>query len=556
MSTSSEETPGQPSGGAVGWKTVSVFVSSTFDDMHAERDYLVKEVFPRLREWCEQRRLRLVDVDLRWGVTEADATNNKRVVDVCLRRIDDCRPFFICLLGQRYGWIPRRQDVAAETSGAYPHIAGALGAASVTEMEIQHSTVAGKHVSDAFFYLRDPSYLADLPGDPAQLRQRIYTDEAEEDAAERQEKLRVLREQKIPATGRPVRQYSARWNPGLRTPEIALPPQCQATLPENIETWRKNWQRWAGVGVVGTDVNEEAGKGAKAAEHNEKLTRGRLADFVVRKRSLGAWILRDLRQAIAARFHDHMVASEPSDLQRELDLQEELIDAARKGFIGRVADLAALDEHADSDDVRLFAVAAAGGIGKTTLLAKWIANRRDRGDVVFCRFIGVGDRSSSVDSLLASLVDELREAGRIESEIPTDPKKLREKLPELLAECGKHGRAIIVIDALNQLDSGLGDLDWLPKAMPAGLKIVVSFKTGTPAADDLLARWRAGARPFQAGGGKNSSAPLPHGERPPTSASAGEGPGARGGVGEVLVHECHGFENIEDRKKLVTGYLE
>ena len=126
----------------------------------------------------------------------------------------------------------------------------------------------------------------------------------------------------------------------------------------------------------------------------------------------------------------------------------------------------------------------------------------------------------------------------------------------MLAECGKHGRAIIVVDALNQLDSGLGDLDWLPKAMPAGLKIVVSFKTGTPAADDLLARWRAGAGPFQAGGGKNSSAPLPHGERPPTSASAGEGPGARGGVGEVLVHECHGFENIEDRKKLVTGYLE
>ena len=191
----------QPSTKAVGWKTVSVFVSSTFDDMHAERDYLVKEVFPRLREWCEQRRLRLVDVDLRWGVTEADATNNKRVVDVCLRRIDDCRPFFICLLGQRYGWIPRRQDVSAETSGAYPHIAGALGAASVTEMEIQHSTIAGKHVSDAFFYLREPSYLADLPADPAQLRQRIYTDEAEEDAALRKEKLRVLREQKIPATG-------------------------------------------------------------------------------------------------------------------------------------------------------------------------------------------------------------------------------------------------------------------------------------------------------------------------------------------------------------------
>jgi hypothetical protein len=411
-------------------------------------------------------------------------------------------------------------------------------------------------VSDAFFYLREPSYLADLPADPAQLRQRIYTDEAEEDAADRKEKLRVLRKQKILKTGRPVRRYFARWDAGLRTPEIALPPQCPATLPENIEIWRKNWQRWAKVSVAGTDVDEAAAEGAKAAAHNAKLTRGRLVDFAVRKLSLGAWILRDLRQAIAARFPDHMVASEPSDLQRELDLQEELIAGATEGFIGRVADLAALDAYADGDDARLFAVAAAGGIGKTTLLAKWIADRRNRDDVVFCRFIGVGDRSSSVDSLLASLVDELREAGRIESEIPTDPRKLREKLPELLAECGRHGRAILVIDALNQLDSGLGDLDWLPKAMPAGLKIVVSFKTGTPAADDLLARWRAGAAPFQAGGGKNSSAPLPHEERPPTSASAGEGPGARGGVGEVLVHECHGFENIEDRKKLVTGYLE
>ena len=534
MSTSSEKTPGQ-AGKVVGWKEVRVFVSSTFDDMHAERDYLVKEVFPRLREWCERRRLRLVDVDLRWGVTEADATNNKRVVDVCLRRIDDCRPFFICLLGQRYGWIPRREDVAEGTVGSYPHVADALGAASVTEMEILHATVEGKHVSDAFFYLREPSYLKDLPAEPAQLRQRVYTDESEVDGADRMEKLRVLREQKIARTGRPVRRYYARWNADLRTPEIALPLQCPATLPANIESWRKNWQRWAKVRVVGTDVNEDASQGAKAAEHNEKLTRGRLVDFAVRKCSLGAWILRDLRKAIAARFPDHMVASEPSDLQRELDLQEELINSARKGFIGRAADLAALDGYADGNDTRLFAVAAAGGIGKTTLLAKWISDRREHGDTVFCRFIGVGDRSSSVDSLLASLVDELQAAGRITSEIPTDPKKLREKLPDLLAECANHGRAIIVIDALNQLDSGLADLDWLPKAIPSGLKLVVSFKTGTPAAAELLTRWLSPPRPAARGEADARSA-------------AGEGP--------VILHVCHGFDNIADRKALVTGYLD
>ena len=52
------------------WERVTIFISSTFNDMHAERDYLVKDVFPELREWCEERKIHLIDVDLRWGVTE------------------------------------------------------------------------------------------------------------------------------------------------------------------------------------------------------------------------------------------------------------------------------------------------------------------------------------------------------------------------------------------------------------------------------------------------------------------------------------------------------
>lgn len=54
---------------AVKWRKVYVFISSTFNDMHAERDYLLKQVFQKLRAWCERRRLRLVDIALRWGVT-------------------------------------------------------------------------------------------------------------------------------------------------------------------------------------------------------------------------------------------------------------------------------------------------------------------------------------------------------------------------------------------------------------------------------------------------------------------------------------------------------
>jgi hypothetical protein len=91
------------------WQTVSIFISSTFNDMHDERDYFVKRVFLELREWCEKRKLRMVDIDLRWGVTEEDATWHKNVVKVCLDRIDECRPFFLCFLGQPRGWVPVRK---------------------------------------------------------------------------------------------------------------------------------------------------------------------------------------------------------------------------------------------------------------------------------------------------------------------------------------------------------------------------------------------------------------------------------------------------------------
>ena len=53
------------------WKSAHIFISSTFRDMQAERDHLVRFVFPRLRETLLRHRIHFVDVDLRWGVTSA-----------------------------------------------------------------------------------------------------------------------------------------------------------------------------------------------------------------------------------------------------------------------------------------------------------------------------------------------------------------------------------------------------------------------------------------------------------------------------------------------------
>jgi hypothetical protein len=105
--------------------------------MHAERDYLVKNVFPELREWCEERKIHLIDIDLRWGVTTED-TESKNTVRTCLRNIDKSRPFFLCFLGQRRGWIPNpEEDISEETKLSYPQIMDRIEGKSVTEIEIE-----------------------------------------------------------------------------------------------------------------------------------------------------------------------------------------------------------------------------------------------------------------------------------------------------------------------------------------------------------------------------------------------------------------------------------
>jgi hypothetical protein len=121
------------------WKTVRVFISSTFRDMQAERDWLVRFVFPKLREELLRYRIHLLDVDLRWGVTgDQDARG------VCREVIDECQPRFLCILGGRYGWVPEGQDK------------------SITADEVHYGVLSRgpEGLGHAFFYFREDSVTA------------------------------------------------------------------------------------------------------------------------------------------------------------------------------------------------------------------------------------------------------------------------------------------------------------------------------------------------------------------------------------------------------------
>lgn len=141
-------------------RVIRVFVSSTFRDMQAEREVLIKQVFPAIRARCARRGVTFAEVDLRWGVTDEQKAEGA-VLPICLAEIDRCRPYFIGLLGQRYGWVPDAVD--AELVRRIGWLSGVAGR-SVTEMEILHGVLADPSAAEhAYFYLRDPSYLSVVP---------------------------------------------------------------------------------------------------------------------------------------------------------------------------------------------------------------------------------------------------------------------------------------------------------------------------------------------------------------------------------------------------------
>ena len=51
------------------WRARPVFITSTFRDMHSERDVLRTKVFPELEERLRARFHHLEPIDLRWGVS-------------------------------------------------------------------------------------------------------------------------------------------------------------------------------------------------------------------------------------------------------------------------------------------------------------------------------------------------------------------------------------------------------------------------------------------------------------------------------------------------------
>jgi len=165
-------------------RVVRVFVSSTFRDMVEDRNELMTHAWPALRRLCRDRAVEFVEVDLRWGVTEEQA-QRKEVARHCLAEVKRCRPYFVGLLGERYGLIPGADAYSRALLNEEPWLEQEVAKHSLTELEIIHGVLNDPDMARrAFFYIRDPKYAAARGAD-------FRSDDAEDDKRQAALKERV-----------------------------------------------------------------------------------------------------------------------------------------------------------------------------------------------------------------------------------------------------------------------------------------------------------------------------------------------------------------------------
>ena len=129
---------------------------------HARRERLFKSNCIPSHDKGNKIKVHVSFIDLRWGVTEEEAKNGT-ALEYCLKQVDECRPFFLGLLGNRYGWVP---DQYQYTTNEFAWLRDFPKGKSVTHLEMYygalHPTAATKH--RALIYIRDDKFLSDIPG--------------------------------------------------------------------------------------------------------------------------------------------------------------------------------------------------------------------------------------------------------------------------------------------------------------------------------------------------------------------------------------------------------
>jgi len=416
-------------------RSIRIFISSTFRDMQEEREELVKWVFPKVRKICEDREVSLSEVDLRWGITDEQKAEGQ-VLPICLQEIERCRPYFIGILGELYGWVP--DNFPQDLIDREPWLA-ANREKSVTELEIIHGVLNNPRMSDhAFFYFRDPEYIKSIPeGGKSNYHelplkeeiQIVGKDNAEKRAEKRRNNLRQLKE-KIRKSSLPVRENyrNPRDFADLVFKDLLSIIDREFPLTENRSPFdfeshlHKMYVRRYGVSAI------------SRPEYTDKISN---------------FIKNDNLPLI--------FTGDPGSGKTTL-LSYWIQEYIRKNTFPK-------EDYSLIRSIESFLLISADNTQKIPLVY---------------HFVGASPTSNDWTEMLRHILGEIKKQCALSEEIPEDPEELRKLLSRWFSLVSRKGRFILIIDGLDRLldYGGAQDLTWLPPQIPSNIRLILTTGPG------------------------------------------------------------------------------
>lgn len=427
----------------------NIFVSSTFQDMQAERDIIRQKVFPALNKVAESHNDHIEFTDLRWGIDTLNQSEQEasiKIMNVCLNELRRSDSLMVILLGDRYGWVP---DAAYLTNLQVPQDDEFdKKCVSATAFEIEQGVFCGD--KRALVYLRKLENVGEN-GIP-----KVYF---EQNSVNRRN-LEELKERLKNSPNCKVQEYSARFKDG----EIEQ---------DDLDSFANRLTK---------DLESAFGEEWNEFDH--------LSDFD-REQDIQWEFIRRKAQGFYAR-------KEESD-----HLMQMIRSWSNEPETG---------EKISSKDSVHFIIGPSGS-GKSTMLAEIAVRLRNEGWDVLPFVGGLTQESSDAISVLRNVVYYLEEQLEIEHKVKfgagtvqgvtgeneekgdaakehiTKADLNRQKLQERLLEVARlyadgHDPLVVLIDALDQFypDENRDNLSFCPQKLNGSVRFVITctpeFRTG------------------------------------------------------------------------------
>ncbi len=442
-----------------------VFISSTFRDLQEEREHLVKKIFPEIRAICRQRGITFTEVDLRWGLTDEDVALGQ-VIRTCLEEVDKCRPYFIGITGDRYGFVPSFFDVQKDPSliEQYPWIEDAsIDEMSITEMEAQYAVLRDRaqtetsgHQSAREAQGGDQHPTSQTPGGSPPL--------------EREGRGGGQQPPPNPPGGSPPLERGARGGEAGRGSE------ADGAADRDEPDHARFYFRRHRTTLEDTGTEDEERTRLEAYQHRIRQS-GAVIEQFRDPLSLGELVSDYLIEIIN---HDFADSRPPTPLEEERARHAAFALSRRRAYIADPQHLKRLNDHVASDDPPLV-VYAESGSGKSSLFAFWAEGyRRKHPEVpVIEHYVGIGASATDHYGVIRHVCMEIKDRFGREEEIPSEPAQLETALGQWLGYADhalrqNGGRMVLMLDGLNQVQGAAQSLRWIPNVISSSIRLVLS----------------------------------------------------------------------------------